>query len=258
MATTSTRAVAGLAASLIALAGLTGCSQLQKLVDESIPAGNPTIQAPGPEDPVPADQPEDDYYTIVGTAEREHEPASDGSVTYCELDVLDRATCAYAELTGRTAGDSEGIDFDTPGWADNTEVTIPALEGVEGSTDYNGWFYNRSHLVADSLGGAETPENMVTGTRTQNVGSTQVDGQYAGGMAHTELIARDYIDSGAAATCPLYYAATPNYSGDDLVPRTVTVDIQSCDKAVDERVEVSNTANGFVIDYATGAWSEMD
>ena len=49
---------------------------------------------------------------------------------------------------------------------------------------------------------------------------------------------------------------TPNYTGDELLPRTVTVDIQSCDQKIDERVVVSNTANGYVIDYTDGSFTE--
>jgi len=36
---------------------------------------------------------------------------------------------------------------------------------------YNGYFYNRSHLIADSLGGRSYKYNVVTGTRQQNVGN---------------------------------------------------------------------------------------
>ena len=111
--------------------------------------------------------------------------------------------------------------------------------------------WNRSHLLADSLGGDPIAVNLVTGTRTQNVGSTQI-----GGMAHTEELAREYLDTHDGNACPLYYAAMPNYVGAEAVPRTVTVDIQSCDKSIDERVEVANTANGWTIDYSTAAVTE--
>lgn len=202
-----------------------------------------------------------DYFTVVGPAERLYAPETAGVVEYCALDHLGRAGCAYGELTTTLraearATERQQITEDPAGWnGGNTEVTIPALPGVDGSRDYRGWFWNRSHLVADSLGGDATRENLVTGTRTQNVGSAQVSGQYAGGMARAEVIARDYLDNGSADACPLYYAATPVYAGDELVPRTVLVDLQSCDAEVDLRIEVSNTANGFTIDYATGAFA---
>jgi DNA-entry nuclease len=112
----------------------------------------------------------------------------------------------------------------------------------------------RHALVADSLGGDATLQNLVTGTRTQNVGSTQVDGQFAGGMAYTELIARDYLDSPAAKNCPLYYAATPVYTGDELLPRTVNVDVLACNSSIDMRVVVDNAAKGWALDYSDGSF----
>lgn len=207
-------------------------------------------------EPVAGASSDDDYFSVTGTAQRNHEIA-DGEVDYCELDDLDRAVCAYGELTAETRTDAQArgrqsINVDPAGWPeDNGKVTIPALDSVDGSKEYNGWMWNRSHMLGDSLGGDPTAENLVTGTRTQNVGSAG----NAGGMAYTETIARDYLDSAAAKDCSLYYAATPNYEGNELLPRTVTIDIQSCDKSIDERVVVDNTANGFAIDYMNGSVS---
>lgn len=258
--------LAAAGAAVTAVLALTGCSTMLDLADEAggfldeVTGGGSSNTAEAPAD---ATAFEGDYFTIVGTAERTYEPANPGEVFYCDLDELERATCAYGELTGeqRDAAQARGredITVDPAGWAHNGETTIPALEGVEGSSEYSGWFWNRSHLVADSLGGSPDAVNLVTGTRTQNVGSTHVDGQFAGGMAYTELKARDYLDSAAADSCPLYYAATPEYSGDELIPRSVVVDIQSCDLTIDERVRVANTANGFNINYATGEWAPVE
>ncbi|PWH05358.1 endonuclease [Brachybacterium endophyticum] len=200
-----------------------------------------------------------DYFTVTGKAHIDHKDAKAGAVTYCPLDDLERATCAYGKLTPELrehaqASGRQEIDVDPAGWDVNGEVDIPALPDVTGSKAYHGWFWNRSHLVADSLGGDPSHENLVMGTRTQNVGSTQQDGQYAGGMAHTEQAARDYLDSADAEGCPLYYAATPRYTGDELIPRTVTVDIRSCNGSIDEHVEVANTAAEYAIDYTTGSF----
>jgi DNA-entry nuclease len=201
-----------------------------------------------------------DYYTVTGPAQRTHTPPKAGLVEYCPLDQLRRPTCAYGELTSSQRQQAEAagrqpITVNPPGWAHNRTVTIPALQGVTGSKTYRGFFWNRSHLVADSLGGAATAQNLVTGTRTQNVGSTQADGQYAGGMAFTEAQARKYLTTHNGDACPLYYAATPVYTGIELIPRTVTVDIQACDRTIDEHVEVANTAAGWTIDYSTGAFT---
>lgn len=199
----------------------------------------------------------DSYYEVTGTAERTYE-ATEGEIGYCPLDDLERAVCAYGELThelraGERGADREDITKDPAGWGHNEKVEIASEDG---SIVYRGYMFNRSHLVADSLGGHPEMDNMVTGTRTQNVGFNNSGGSGNGGMAYTETIARDYLDSDASKDCSLYYAATPNYSGNELLPRTVTVDIQSCDKSIDERVVVSNTANGYVIDYTDGSFAE--
>lgn len=233
------------ATALVALVALGGYAYSEGWIDT--PAGTSEYVA--------ADQ-SSDYFSVTGTAVREYQ-TTPGNTGYCEPDNLGRARCAYGELTGdlRAAAKDRGrqpIGVDPAGWGHNAEVDIPALADVPGSSDYHGWMYNRSHLLADSLGGTPTSNNLVTGTRGQNVGSTG----NSGGMAYTEVKARDYLDGSTDANaCPLYYAATANYTGDELLPRTVTVDIQSCDQSIDERVVVDNTANGFDIDYATGAFT---
>lgn len=260
----ATRTIAASAAALVALT-MTGCTDedIDRFLEEA-QGDNPSVSAPAnpsdsdstdPNVSEPADVKQDgDYYTVTGTAVREHEIA-DGEVDYCDLDELDRAVCAYGELTAETRSDAQArgrqpINVDPAGWPENDKVNIPALEGVADSKDYNGWMWNRSHMLGDSLGGDPIKENLVTGTRTQNVGSAK----NAGGQAYTETIARDYLDSAKAKDCPLYYASTPVYEGNELLPRTVTVDIQSCDKSIDERVVVDNTANNYTIDYSNGAY----
>lgn len=191
-----------------------------------------------------------DYYTVLGEAEVTYD-VNEGEVGYCETDSLGRAQCAYGLLTTQTRADAKAqgrqqITVDPAGWGKNFETTIPSTRA--NVKDYRGWVWNRSHLLADSLGGSAELENLVTGTRTQNVGLSN----NSGGMAYTENIARDYLDDPASASCPLYYAATPNYKGPNLLPVTVTVDIKSCDSKINERVLVFNSAQGHDIDYATG------
>ncbi|MDA3146519.1 DNA/RNA non-specific endonuclease [Leucobacter sp. UCMA 4100] len=197
----------------------------------------------------------EDYVTEIGPAERSYDPLTPGVVEYCPLDRLTRPGCAFADLTlsQRRFAQEEGrlpIQVDPPGWQGNREVAILALESVEGSRDYRGWFWNRSHLIADSLGGSAGPENLISGTRMQNVGSTQT-----GGMSYTETIARSWLDSQTDDSCPLYYAATPQYIGDELVPRSVKVDMRSCDGTIDIGLTVLNIANGYAIDYSTGEFT---
>lgn len=207
-----------------------------------------------------------DYLRPRGAAQVLYTPQQPGHAEYCEPDQHGRAVCAYAELTSTQretakSGGRQTITVDPSGWpAHNHTAIIPALplSVVDGSKDYRGWFWNRSHLLADSLGGDPTAVNLVTGTRTQNVGSTQTSGESSGGMAYTERIAREYLDTGSGDTCPLYYAATPQYVGAELIPRTVIVDMRSCDASINERVEVSNTANGWDINYQTGEATATD
>lgn len=251
------RRIAVVLVALFAAVPLAGCDVLDLPLTQPSRIPDPSnVGAPS----VPV-EPTDDYFTILGPAAREYKVAAPGQIEYCPLDELERAVCAYGELTSslleqERREDREDITVDPAGWPeDNEEIAIPALEHIEGSTSYRGWMMNRSHLIADSLGGAASAENLVTGTRTQNVGSHQKQGEYAGGMAHTEVLARDYLSSGVGDTCPLYYAATPQYQANELVPRTVIVDIVSCDRAIDQRVEVANTAAGWEIDYRDGSFA---
>lgn len=227
------------------IAGCDGLTVTTPTSPTSTPAASPSVSSP-----------REDYYTVIGPAHHLYTPTQTDQVAYCPLDAHQRATCAYGLLTHTVTPNSDGELPDPAGWpAHNRDVTIPALPTVKGSTAYHGWMFNRSHLVADSLGGDEITPNLVTGTRTQNVGSHHEQGQYAGGMAHTEVMARDYLATGRGRDCPLYYAATPQYIGSELIPRTVIVDIDSCDHQLNQRVEVSNTAAGWTIDYTTGSFT---
>lgn len=206
-----------------------------------------------------------DYTRHLGKAvvDKRFESLAPGQIEYCPLDSAERATCAAGLLDAETRSaakitEREPITVDPAGWPiHNNELTISALD-LEGSKDYTGWFWNRSHLIADSLGGNASAQNLVTGTRTQNVGSTQTSGQHSGGMAYPELIARTYLDSNDAASCPLYYAATPVYTDAELIPRTVVVDLKNCNGDIDMRIEVLNSANGYSINYTTAEISVAD
>jgi DNA-entry nuclease len=153
---------------------------------------------------------------------------------------------ADAKARGRQDFDAE-CDKIT-GWGHNAKVRIPSANGTK---DYNGYMFNRSHLIADSLGGDPIRANLVTGTRCQNVGNND----NAGGMAYAEEIARNYLDTHRGGW--IYYAATPVYVGDEMVPRSVYVDIKSDDCSIDAHIEVFNVANGYAIDYMTGEFEAI-
>lgn len=230
---------------------LSGCSLIDAAFDGD---GDDVWKSQTESDPTPFDHGESDYYTVEGPAVVKYDPAPGDDPVYGDFDELERPTHVYAMLTETVDSDATAR-ADTPGMEHNTETDIPALEGIEGSSDYHGWIYNRSHLLADSLGGSEGLENMVTGTRTQNVGSTRVEGEYAGGMAYSERIAREYLNTNDGKQCPLYYAVTPNFSGKEMIPRTVTVDMRNCDEEIDEHIVVVNTAAGHEINYTDGSFT---
>ena len=197
------------------------------------------------------------YYSVGGPAQHPYQTAasSNGTITYCPLDELSRPTCAYGVLTteSRLQAKERGrqdINVNPTGWPKkNRKVTIYSATYGRDDKPYYGWFWNRSHMVADSLGGDPVKENLVTGTRTQNVG---IDNNHTGGMAYAETKARDYLDNPANAQCPLYYAVTPNYTNSELIPRTITIDMESCDQSISEHITVFNTANHWDINYHNG------
>ena len=200
-----------------------------------------------------SDEAAPEYYRIVDYAEIATIPEP-GTAVYSPLDSLGRSGQAAACVTydmmeaGRARHRKSLSSISPSGWGDNPEVDIPQANG----DIYHGQFWNRSHLIAKSLGGDDIRENLVTGTRMQNVGS---NGRYAGGMGYCENLARMWLDDNPDGW--LAYVATPVYEGDDLVCRSVIVDMRSSDGSLDVRVEVYNAAKGYTIDYATGAFSPV-
>lgn len=205
-----------------------------------------------------------DCYRIVGKAVVDRDVEA-GTIEYDGFDSLGRTQRAVGNITKQMVDESAGWraefkgDVDTiTGWKGNNHkisVTLPNGKG------YNGYCYNRSHLVGDCLGGYEhvynadgtldesasksEKQNLVTGTRMQNVGQ---DGK--GGMSYCENLVMDYLKAHPDVT--VYYSATPVYDGNDLVCRSVFVDIKSSDGGLDQEVEVFNVESGCTIDYATG------
>lgn len=191
------------------------------------------------------------YYLVVGPA-RINELPEVGTVAYSALDDLGRAgavrACVDARLseqgTARERKDVSGIH--PSGWGDNEKVAIELPTG----DIYHGYFWNRSHLLAKSLGGDEVIENLVCGTRMQNVGANYEGTE--GGMAYTESLARDWLDHNPDGY--VYYAAEPIYWQNEPVCRAVVVDVRSSDKSLDCEVLIYNAAKGYEINYATGAF----
>lgn len=195
------------------------------------------------------------YYKVVGEAEQDTFPGYNNVMTN-KLDDLQRTQAVSAMINYKMVKKSAGWreDFksgDNPsGWpVKNKETTIITPNGNE----YHGWFWNRSHLVADSLGGHAVRENAITGTRMQNVGAN--DNKNPGGMAYIETKVRNFLYENKDQQ--VYYKAEPIYKDDELIPRAVIVDALSDDKTINERVIVYNAAKGYEINYHNGEFTKV-
>lgn len=193
-----------------------------------------------------------DMYRIDGKAIISQNDLQPGDIEY----TYDRATktqSVHALLSYENyeygKRDRESIsDIDPIGWPDkNGETSVTFSDG----TTYNGWFWNRSHLLGHALGGADEEKNLVTGTRAQNVGKNNMNG----GMQFAEETARDYLASHENGT--LYYFVTPVYLDGENIPRSVFVDMRSDDGSIDMHIEVFNAMPGYDIDYVNGTWSKI-
>ena len=137
-------------------------------------------------------------------------------------------------------------DIEPIGWPDrNGEADVTFANG----TDYHGWFWNRSHLIAHALGGDDEEYNLITGTRAQNVGKNDM----RGGIQYVEQLVSDYLQNHPDGT--VYYFVTPVYLDGENIPRSVFVDARSDDASINIHMEVYNAMPGYTIDYVDGTWS---
>ena len=247
--TASRRRHPALAALLVAV--LVACAfsawRIASRTLQGLAPGTATSQADETRDWSQAEAP--NYYAVVGPANI-GQTLDPGTVTYGPLDALGRATgvqaCVDLPLMeeGLARERDSTADLLPSGWGTNDEVDIE----LPGGKTYHGYLWNRSHLLAKSLGGEEVIENLVCGTRMQNVGAN-VEGT-EGGMAFTESLVREWLASNPNGN--VQYVATPLYRGSELVCRNVVVDVLSSDASLDLEVLVFNAAKGYRIDYATG------
>ena len=193
-----------------------------------------------------------EYYKVLGPAEITSK--TDG-ITYKYDEEKNKPLSVNAKITSEIferekSEKREPIKVDPVGWGHNSKVVIPSTIGS--IKDYRGYFWNRSHLLADSLGGEPTEKNLITGTRCQNVGLRNNQG----GMAYCENKARKYLSSHKNSY--IYYNVDCVYTNDEVIPRKVIVNMLSEDKSINEKVEVLNCANGFKINYNTGEFTKED
>ena len=193
-----------------------------------------------------------DMYQIDGTAIIPQNDLQPGDIEYT-YDKSTKTQYVHALLSYENyeygKRDRESINgIDPIGWPNkNGETSVTFSDG----TTYNGWFWNRSHLLGHALGGADEEKNLVTGTRAQNVGKNNMNG----GMQFAEETARDYLANHKDGT--LYYFVTPVYLDDENIPRSVFVDMRSDDDSIDMHIEVFNTMPGYDINYVDGTWSKI-
>lgn len=183
------------------------------------------------------------YNETIGKAEFQY-PTGSGT-TYGDLDELQRPTYAKARITKdlfekEKLEKRESINVDPCGWPEtNSKVEVTNIDG----SVYRGYFWNRSHMIADSFGGKAIKENLITGTRGQNVGSRSNNG----GMAYLETKIRKYFTDGN--TGYVDYEVVNVYDNDELLPKYSICNAKSSDLKIDEKVVVYNSANGFDINY---------
>lgn len=157
---------------------------------------------------------------------------------YSDLDVYDRCGPGISNigpdtLAAVTERNNNSIGKVKPtGW-------------VEGNAKYEGIManelYNRCHLVAHSLGGADTRWNLVTGTRYLNEAM----------IPYEEKVANYINETGNH----VLYRATPVYVGTNAVASGIQLEAYSIEdngKGISFNVYLYNVQPGVNIDYANG------
>lgn len=165
-------------------------------------------------------------------AKRMYQPGDAGHITYCEPDAYGRPTCAYGLLT--QANIQTGANYQ------RSEITI----------DPTGWpkhndEWLKTPLISPALGGDIQKNTLIPTTRLFHKNLDQIEQEV-----------KDYLDNPGNAGCPLYYAVTPTYTDDELIPRVVTVDIESCDHVLSKHHTLYNVmyfwSTQNAINYHTG------
>lgn len=120
---------------------------------------------------------------------------------------------------------------------------------------YRGYLYNKSHLIAWSLGGDMETHNVILGTRAQNVGTNY--SKAPGGMSEIETLVRDKVFQNK--DLKVFYQALPVYKASEIIPRGVYVRAYSINdngKSINKAIYTLNTQDGVTIDYNNGTWTQ--
>lgn len=199
--------------------------------------------------------PTKNYYWTVGKAQLLNDSALTNGDLKFSSDSQGRPSIAMGKLTYQmyqaSKGSRQGTPLDPPNetWPNNGYAIIHFQLT---NRTYHGYFYNRSHSIADSLGGTQTyssANNFTAGTRSQNVGADQ-----NGGMRAAEEIAENYWKSHPNSKEIIHYQTTPLYEGREKIPRGSIVNEKSSDGQINVEIAVINDAEGYVINYNDGTF----
>ncbi len=172
-----------------------------------------------------------------------------GSLPTDERPSFAASTRAGGELIGGT------YDSDKETWV-TTLKGNPTNNAILEFDYYRGYLYNKSHLIAWSLGGNMESENIILGTRSQNVGR---DNNGTGGMAAIESEVRAFLRE--VSDVNVFYQAIPVYEGEEIMPRGVYARAYSLEdggESIDRAILTFNVQDGIEIDYSTGDWEIID
>ncbi len=197
------------------------------------------------------------YFWVNGPAQLDQATMPKTGTVSFTADARGRSGVAKASLTYQMFADSrgerQGDPLDPPGWPKkNPKIAITYT--LTGKT-YHGYAWNRSHSIADSLVGEQSytsKNNFTAGTRTQNVGADQ-----HGGMRAAEEAAENYWKNNPGSKVALWYQTTPLYAGNEKIPRGSVVDERSSDGSLNTQFVIVNDAEGWTINYKTGAMTSV-
>ncbi len=165
---------------------------------------------------------------------------TDSFINYSSLDAYGRSGVAFAcispELVASVGPRKNMVNIKPTGFNLNKDN----YSGIVNSQPP--YIYNRCHLIAHSLGGAEQENNLVTGTRYMN----------ETGMEPFEIKVSKYIEQ---TNNHVIYRVTPVFDGDNKVVSGVQLEaysVEDAGKGVCFNVYCYNVQPGVEINYASG------
>lgn len=165
--------------------------------------------------------------------EEELEQGKNSFYSLGQLDELGRSTIQIASFTDK--------DLKVTPRDNISSIYPPGYHQLQDNSIPGKYLYNRCHLVAHSLGGADIQANLITGT--QNLNQKQ--------MKQIEDYIREYVYS--HPNIHILYKVIPIYNGNDVVPNSIIILVKTIENNdIDLNSTCTNTQSGFIIDYTTG------